>query len=132
MNCPRTLNINALPAFFGAATILSKLVSQVEPKPYPDCQAIQLENCIGRELSVGTDASGLHQSVLAYSTATVSVSNRTSLSPLSFSVKGYKPIHDIAIPDYQLMMLPLIRHHKRSGPTRGRKASVSGFRYRAA
>ena len=129
MNCPRTLNINALPAFFGAATILSKLVSQVEPKPYPDCQEFQLENCIGRELSVGTDASDSHQSVLAYSTATVSVSNRTSHSPLSFSVKGYEPIHDIAIPDYQLLMLPLIPHRNRSKPTRGRKA-VSGFRYR--
>lgn len=125
--CPRSLNINALPAFFGAASMLSKVISQLDPKPYSGCQEIQLDNYIGREFMVETDASDSHQSVHAYSTAAIPLSNHTSQSPLSFSVTGYNLIHGIIISPYQSLMMPLIRHKKRAGAKRGRKASVSGF-----
>lgn len=122
--CPRALNINALPAFFGAAFLFSKVISQSDFRPYSGCQELQLENQIGKEFTIETDASD--KSVPAYSAASFSLS-RTSFSSLSFSIPGYSPIHINVIPFYQSMMLPLIRHTKRTGAKRARKASVSGF-----
>lgn len=34
VNCPRSLNINALPAFFGAVSMLAQIVSQLDPETY--------------------------------------------------------------------------------------------------
>ena len=115
------------PAFFGAASMLS-IVSQTDPTPYSGCHEIQLDNCIGKEVKVGTNANDSHQSVNAYIAVAISISNHTSQSPLSFFVPGYNPIHGIVISPYQSIMLPLNRQRKRTGMKR-RKTSVSGFRY---
>ncbi len=107
--------------------MFSQVISQSNFRPYSGCQEIQLENQVGKEFMIETDASDPPKIVPAYSTAAFSLGIRTSFSSLSFAIPGYNPIHVTVIPFYQSMMLPLIRHTKRAKAKRARKASASGF-----
>ena len=93
---------------------------------YSGCQEIHLENCIGRDLKVGTVASEVYQNLDASSTAAIVLSNRAADCQLILSIDRYKPIHGIAISPYQSSMIPLIRIRRKAGT---KSQCLSGFRY---